>query len=65
MENNLPMKTTSYILLWADGLTDTDFEGYPTLEDARATALNYAKAAEANVAIWSEAKGDVVDVIAA
>jgi hypothetical protein len=59
------MKNTSYILLWFDGLTDTDFEGYDTLENARIVALEYAQFEGQTVAIWSEESSSVVEIVTA
>ena len=57
------MKNTSYTLLWSDGLTETDFEGYDTLENARIVALEYAQFEGQAVAIWSETSSSVVETV--
>ena len=59
------MKNTSYINLWAECLTATDFEGYPTLESARAVALENAQSEGLAVAIWSESSQSVVEIVTA
>jgi hypothetical protein len=59
------MENTSYLVVWADCLTATDFEGYPTLEMARAVALENAQSEGLAVAIWSEASQSVVEIVAA